>query len=65
MTIDSENNVYICENGILVYNSSGELFETIKVPEQPTNVTFGGPDSQTLYITTRTSLYSLSMSAGR
>ncbi len=65
MTIDSENNIYICENGVLVFNSSGELFETIEVPEQPTNVTFGGSDGQTLYITTRTSLYSLSMSVGR
>ncbi|MCP3888147.1 MAG: hypothetical protein GY702_04645 [Desulfobulbaceae bacterium] len=61
MTIDSEGNVYLCEDGILVYNATGRLFEIIDVPEPPTNATFGGIDGQTLFITTRSSLYSLQM----
>jgi len=61
MTIDSQGNVYLCENGVLVYNSAGNLLETISVPEDPTNVSFCGSDNQTLFITTRISLYALEM----
>jgi gluconolactonase len=61
MTIDSQGNVYLCENGVLVYDSAGNLLETISVPQAPTNVSFGDSDNQTLFITTRTSLYALEM----
>ncbi len=63
MTIDSAGNVYLCENDVLVYDSARILLETVSVPEQPTNVCFGGDDGKTLFITTQTSLYSLSMNA--
>jgi gluconolactonase len=36
---------------------------TIEVPEPPANVTFGGPEFKTLYITARTSLYRADMEA--
>jgi sugar lactone lactonase YvrE len=61
MTIDSEGNVYLCEENILVYDSSGNHIETINMPEEPTNVCFGGSDRHTLFITTRSALYSLQM----
>lgn len=61
MTIDNEGNVYITTSGISVYNSAGEKIETIEVPEQPSNVCFGGKDNQTLFITARKSLYSVRM----
>jgi len=61
MTIDSEGNVYLTTNSVVVYNPKGEKIETIRVPERPANVTFGGKDNQTLFITARTSLYSISM----
>ena len=61
MTIDNEDNVYLTTNAVSVYNSKGQKIETIRVPEQPTNVTFGGKDNQTLYITAGTSLYSIPM----
>ncbi len=61
MTMDNEGNVYLTTNTVAVYNSSGQEIETIKVPEQPANVTFGGKDNQTLFITARTSLYSVRM----
>jgi gluconolactonase len=35
--------------------------ERIAVPEGPANVTFGGDDYKTLFITARTSLYSVRM----
>ncbi|MHC4594963.1 MAG: MBL fold metallo-hydrolase [Planctomycetota bacterium] len=44
-----------------VYNKNGQKIETIDVPEQPANVCFGGLDRQTLFITARTSLYSVRM----
>ena len=62
VTIDSKGNLYIAsELGIQVFNSKGKLLGIIKFPEQPTNVTFGGPEMKTLYVTARTSLYSAKM----
>jgi gluconolactonase len=61
MTIDNEGNIYLTTNAVAVYNKKGEKIETIKVPEGPANVTFGGKDKKTLFITARTSLYSVRM----
>ncbi|MCP4353511.1 MAG: PKD domain-containing protein [Desulfobacterales bacterium] len=61
MTIDSEGNIYLAEDGILVYDSTGNQIDEIAVPEQTTNVCFGGSDGQTLFITAGTSLYSIQM----
>ncbi|MFQ6034598.1 MAG: SMP-30/gluconolactonase/LRE family protein [Sedimentisphaerales bacterium] len=61
MTIDNEGNVYLTTSAVEVYNKKGEKIETIEVPERPANVTFGGKDKQTLFITARTSLYSIKM----
>ncbi|MDM8532788.1 SMP-30/gluconolactonase/LRE family protein [Anaerolineales bacterium HSG25] len=62
MTIDANGNIYLAvsENDVLVYDSSGNKIETIAVSE-PTNITFGGADNQTLFITARTSVYTISM----
>ena len=40
-----------------VYSPSFDLLETFPVPEKVSNVCFGGPDGQDLYITATTSLY--------
>jgi len=61
MTIDNEGNVYLTGRVVSVYNKAGEKIEEIQVPESPANVTFGGKDYQTLFITARTSLYSVKM----
>jgi gluconolactonase len=61
MTIDNEGNVYLTADVVAVYNKKGERIETIEVPEQPANVCFGGKDKRTLFITARTSLYSVRM----
>lgn len=61
MTIDNKGNIYLTTNAVQVYNSKGEKIETIKVPEGPANVTFGGKDKKTLFITAQTSLYSVRM----
>ncbi len=61
MTIDSEGNVYLTTKVVAVYDKDGQKIESITVPEQPANVTFGGTDNQTLFITARTSLYAVKM----
>ena len=61
MTIDNEGNVYLTARVVAVYNKNGEKIETINVPEGPANVSFGGKDKHTLFITARTSLYSIRM----
>ncbi len=62
VTIDTKGNLYITSNlGIQVFNGEGKLLGTVKFPEQPANVTFGGPEMKTLYVTARTSLYSAEM----
>ena len=64
MTLDNEGNLYLCEDAVLIYEPSGKKIGTIEVPEQPTNVCFGGRDAQTLFITTRPKLYSIRMCVG-
>ena len=61
MTMDNKGNVYLTTRAVLVYNQKGEKIETIEVPEGPANVTFGGKDKKTLFITARTSLYCVRM----
>jgi sugar lactone lactonase YvrE/formylglycine-generating enzyme required for sulfatase activity len=61
MTIDSEGNIYLTENGVLVYDSAGNQIETIDVPQRPANVCFGSADGKTLFITARESIYSIRM----
>jgi hypothetical protein len=56
---DAAGNVYIANGQVYVYNPSGELIDTIKVPERPINLIFGGKGGKTLYILARTSLYSV------
>jgi gluconolactonase len=61
LTLDVEGNLYLTGEGVSVYDSDGSKIGTIQVPERPANVCFGGKQKQTLYITARTSLYSLQM----
>lgn len=64
LTIDTKGNLYITSGlGIQVFSPEGKHLGTIEFPEQPANVTFGGPDSKTLFVTARKSLYSVEMEA--
>jgi len=45
--------------GIWVWSPEGKHLGTIVMPEQPANLSWGGPDLRTLYITATTSVYSL------
>jgi gluconolactonase len=62
MAIDEAGNLYITSGiGVQIYSNQGKLLHVISVPEVPANVTFGGDDRKTLYITARTSLYRCAM----
>ena len=61
MTVDVKGNLYTTHGKVHVYNADGKKLETINVPEGPANVTFGGDDYKTLFITAKTSLYSVRM----
>jgi sugar lactone lactonase YvrE len=45
--------------GVQVFDAGGQYLGTIKVPRQPANVAFGGPDKRTLYSTAREALYGI------
>jgi gluconolactonase len=61
MTLDQRGNVYLTTDVVALYNRKGQRIAEIKVPERPANVTFGGPGNKTLFVTARTSLYSIEM----
>jgi len=46
---------------LVVYNSKGQKIKDIPVPASPTNMTFAGKERKTLFITARTSVYTLEM----
>jgi gluconolactonase len=62
MTIDNEGNVYLTGRGVTVFNPAGKQIEHIPIDAGWTaNVTFGGADRHTLFITAQTSIYELRM----
>lgn len=59
MALDIQGNLYTTHGKVQIYNADGKKLETIDVPEGPANVCFGGDEFKTLFITARTSLYSI------
>ena len=49
--------------GVSCYAPDGELLGKIRLPEAVSNLTFGGPKKNRLFITATTSLYSLFVNA--
>ena len=61
MTMDEMGNVYLTGQDVTIYDPDGESVGSIAVPETPANLSFGGQDGTTLFITARTSLYAVEM----
>lgn len=61
MTVDEQENVYLTGKGVAVFDKTGKQIELIDVPERPANVSFGGKDHRTLFITARKGFYSIQM----
>ena len=62
MKVDVEGRVYCTgPGGCWVFDASGHLLGTIRLPEIPANCAWGGPENRTMFFTARTSVYSLRM----
>ncbi|EHQ26761.1 SMP-30/gluconolactonase/LRE family protein [Mucilaginibacter paludis] len=60
MTLDNHGNVYLCGNGVTVYNPAGQKILHIPIPAKWTaNICFGGRDRSVLFITASESVYVL------
>jgi gluconolactonase len=60
MKFDSQGNLFVTgPKGIWVWSPDGTHLGTIALPEQPANLTWGGANLHTLYITATTSVYRL------
>lgn len=64
VTLDRRGHLYLTGgNFVSVYNpATGERIDQIEFPQAPSNMTFGGPDRRTLFVTARTGFYSIPMS---
>ncbi len=63
MTLDNEGNLYLTGDGVLVFDKAGRQIDQIQVPDEQwtANVSFGGKDRHTLFITASTGLYGVRM----
>jgi gluconolactonase len=63
MTLDSEGNLYLTGDGVVVFDGLGRQIDQIQVPDEEwtANVSFGGKDRHTLFITASTGLYAVRM----
>lgn len=62
MAVDVKGNLYTTDaNKIKIHDRDGKSLGDITVPEGPANCAFGGDDYKTLFITARTSLYSIEL----
>ena len=60
MKVDVQGRVFCTGNGgTCIFDDAGRHLGTIRTPEVPANCAFGGPDQRTLFLTARTSLYSV------
>ncbi|RDC54909.1 gluconolaconase [Pedobacter chinensis] len=57
--LDQDGNLYVADGQIYVFDQSGKQINQINVPERPVNIMFGGQDGKTLFITSRSSLFSI------
>jgi gluconolactonase len=60
LKVDEAGNLYVCgPGGLWVLSPEGEHLATLKLPEEPHNLAWGGDDGRDLYITALTSVYRL------
>lgn len=64
MKTDTNGNLYSTgPGGVWIFSPDGEVLDKIQVPGQTTNLNWGGPDYQTLYITSGSAVYRISLNA--
>ena len=61
--VDQDGRVWSSSgDGVQIFGADGRLIGRILLPESGANLSFGGPDNKTLFITARTSLYRVPVS---
>ena len=64
LTLDSQGNIYATgPGGVWIFSPESKHLGTIQPEEVPANVTFGGAEGMTLYMTARTGLYRIRLDA--
>jgi gluconolactonase len=64
MTVDQQGRVYSTgPGGLWIFAPGGERLDRIDVPAQSTNVTFGGAQNRTLFVTTPRAVYRVRVNA--
>ncbi len=61
LELDERGNLYITGDSMRIFNSEAKEIASIPLPERAANMTIGGPDGKTLFITARTGLYSVQL----
>ena len=61
LTLDEQGNLYVTGRAIRIFSPDAEEIGQIPLPESASNLTFGGADGRTLFITARTSLYAVKL----
>lgn len=65
MKVDIKGNLYVAgPGGVWIFDPAGKHIDTIKTPETPANLAWGGKDGKTLYITAITSVYKVRLETG-
>jgi gluconolactonase len=57
LKLDEKGNFYLAATELVVYTPQGKLLKSIEMAEKPSNLAFGDPDYQTLFITARSSVF--------
>ena len=65
MKVDRNGNLYVTSGVTWIFDSNGKHLGDIVTPEAPANCAFGGIDGRTLFITARTSVYSINLKIPR
>ncbi len=58
---DEKGNLYVAAKSVYVYSEDAKLLGTVELGETPSNLAFGDPDLETLFITARTFVYRVRM----
>lgn len=63
LALDERGNIYVTGRSIRAYSPNGTVVAEIPLPEVAANMTFGGTDGRTLFITARTGFYAIRLNA--
>jgi gluconolactonase len=65
MKCDERGNIWVTgPGGVWVISADGEHLGTVRIPENVGNLTWGGPDWHTLFVSSSTSLYAFTTKVG-